>query len=74
MKVDDLKNGDLVKTTRASIGVPLDTAGLILQTHKVENTVPFTEKLIYYDVQLFGRPQRIIRRIAGDLEPLSESR
>ena len=66
--------GDLVKITRASVGVPLHTVGLILQTQKVENTVPFTEELIYHMVQLCIAPERVVRRMSEALEVISESR
>ena len=51
--------GDLVKITRASVGVPLYSIGLILETYKVENTVPFTDELIYHDIQLCSRNAKI---------------
>jgi len=69
-----LKPGDLVKITRASVGIPLYTVGLILQTHKVENTAPFTEELIYHEVQLCIAQQRTVRRTSRDLELINASR
>ena len=67
--------GDLVKITRASVGVPLYTTGLILKTHEVKNTAPFTNQIIYHDVQLcIERTQRIVRRMPQDLEVISASR
>jgi len=63
--------GDLVKITRASIGVPLDTSGLIIKIQKVENTPPFTDELIYHDVQLCTVPERIVRRMPRDLEVIN---
>lgn len=65
--------GDLVKMTKARIGVPLGSVGLILKTYKVENTVPFTEELIYHDVQLLAAPERTVRRMPKDLEVISAS-
>jgi len=67
--------GNLVKITRASIGVPIGTIGLILETHKVDNTAPFTEEIIYHDVRLCGlENKRTIRRMPRDLEVISASR
>ena len=61
--------------TRASIGVPKGTIGLILETHKVDNTAPFTDELIYHDVQLCGlEKMRTVRRMPRDLEVISASR
>ena len=69
-----MKVGDLVKITRASIGVPLYTRGLIIKTQKVENTPPFTDELTYHHVQLCTVPERIVRRLPRDLETLNASR
>jgi len=58
--------GNLVKITRASIGVPIGTIGLIIETH-----MPFG----YCDVQLCGlEKMRTVRRMPRDLEVISASR
>ena len=65
--------GNLAKITRASIGVPIGTIGLILGTHKVNNTAPFTDEIVYHDVQLYGlKNPRTVRRMPRDLEVISE--
>ena len=69
-----MKVGDLVKITRASVGVPLYSIGLILHTYKVENTVPFTEELIYHVVQICNAPERVVRRMSEALEVINASR
>jgi len=62
--------GDLVKITRASIGVPLGTIGLILQTLA---TGP-NQRYDYYQVQLCNSENRVIRRMQRDLEVINASR
>ena len=72
-----MKVGDLVKITRAGIGVPKGTIGLILKTHKQPRShEPFNEfGWIYHDVQLYGLKNiRTVRRIPKELEVISESR
>ena len=65
-----MKPGDLVKTTRARIGVPADTIGLILQTLA---TGP-NQRYDYYQVQLCNSEGRVVRRMRRDLEVISASR
>ncbi len=65
-----MKPGDLVKTTRARIGVPADTIGLILQTLA---TGP-DQRYDYYEVQLCNSKSRVIRRLERDLEIINASR
>ena len=65
-----MKAGNLVKITRASIGVPVNTVGLVLQTLA---TGP-DQRYDYYQVQLCNSEGRVIRRMRCDLEVISESR
>jgi len=67
-----MKVGDLVKIVRSSIGIPIGTIGLILETRKVDNTAPFTDEIIYHDVQLCGlKKTRTVRRMPRDLEVIN---
>jgi len=66
----NLKPGDLVKITRAGIGVPKDTVGLILQTLA---TGP-DQRYDYYQVQLCNGESRVVRRLERDLEVINASR
>ena len=61
-----MKPGYLVKITRASIGIPIGTIGLIIETH-----MPFG----YCDVQLCGlEKMRTVRRMPRDLEVIHGSK
>jgi hypothetical protein len=57
--------GDLVKVTRASIGVPINTLGLILAAHEGLNDY------MVYDIQLCSTKRRRIIRLSQDLEVIS---
>ena len=67
-----MKPGDLVKLTRASIGIPNGTLGLILST--VEAT-PNTHTILYHNVKLYGlkkpKSPKIVRRLPRDLEVIN---
>ena len=65
-----MKPGDLVKITRAGIGVPKDTVGLILRTLAVGPD----QRYDYYQVQLCNGESRVIRLLEKDLEVISASR
>jgi len=65
-----VKAGDLVKITRAGIGVPINTIGLILQTLA---TGP-DQLYDYYQVQLCNSENRVVPRLKRDLEVINESR
>ena len=65
-----MKPGDLVKITRAAIGVPINTIGLILQTLA---TGP-DQRYDYYQVQLCNSESRVVRRLERDLEVINASR
>ena len=61
-----MKAGDLVKVTRASIGVPLGTVGLIVKSHKPRAE---TIKHSIHEVQLYGVKLGCNRRfLSRDLE------
>ena len=67
-----MRAGDLVKVTRASIGVPLGSVGLIVKSHK-----PRAETIKYsiHEVQLYGVKLGCNRRfLSRDLEVVNESR
>ncbi len=62
-----MQPGNLVKITRASIGIPNGTIGLILKVypggHDVDDMV---------DIQTCDVRQRTVRRLERDLEVVSE--
>jgi hypothetical protein len=61
-----VRAGDLVKTTRAQIGVPLGSVGLIVKSHE-----PRAETIKYsiHEVQLYGVKLGCNRRfLSRDLE------
>ena len=67
-----MRAGDLVKVTRASIGVPLGSVGLIVKSHE-----PRAETIKYslHEVQLYGVKLGSNRRfLSRDLEVVNESR
>ena len=67
-----MKAGDLVKVTRASIGVPLGSVGLIVKSHKPRAE---TIKHSIHEVQLYGVKLGCNRRfLSRDLEVVNESR
>ena len=67
-----MRAGDLVKTTRAQIGVPLGSVGLIVKSHKPRAE---TIKHSIHEVQLYGVKLGCNRRfLSRDLEVVNESR
>ena len=67
-----MRAGDLVKTTRAQIGVPLGSVGLIVKSHKPRAE---TIKHSIHEVQLYGVKLDCNRRfLSRDLEVVNESR
>ncbi len=67
-----MRAGDLVKVTRASIGVPLGTVGLIVKSHEPRAE---TIKHSIHEVQLYGVKLGCNRRfLTRDLEVVNESR
>jgi hypothetical protein len=66
-----VKIGDLVKTTRFSVGVPAESLGLIVGLR----SLGWTDRLVY-DIDLFKEDQYGLRKyiyFKEDLEVLSES-
>jgi len=57
--------GNLVKITRASIGIPIGTIGLIL---KVFTPYPGSQTQALADIQICNAEQRTVRRLERDLE------
>ena len=67
-----MRAGDLVRTTRAQIGVPAGAIGLIIKSHK-----PLAETIKHsiHEVQLYGVKLDCNRRfLSRDLEVVNESR
>jgi len=56
--------GDLVRNTRASIGIPKGTVGLITNKH----TSADIDGYYIYEIQWLGRQMSHGRRLARDLE------
>jgi len=64
-----IQPGNLIKTTRPSIGIPVGTVGLVTEQHSVNNG---RRGLVVYVVKLHGIGST--RRFLGeDLEVLSAS-
>ena len=74
-----LHAGLLVRITRASIGVPPDTMGLIIKAYESStlsvnaSSLQKRNSITIYDVQVLGSG-RTIRRMSRDLEVINESR
>ena len=67
-----MRAGDLVKVTRASIGVPEGSIGLIIKSHEPRAE---TIKHSLHEVQLYGVKLGCNRRfLSRDLEVVNESR
>ena len=67
-----MRAGDLVKITRAQIGAPEGTIGLIVKTHEPRAE---TIKWGIHEVQLYGVKLDFNRRfLSRDLEVINESR
>ncbi len=65
-----IQPGNLIKTTRASVGIPVGTVGLVTERHSVNGGKP---GLVVYVVKLHGIGSTR-RFLEDDLEVLSESR
>ena len=65
-----MKAGDLVKTTRAQVGVPLGSIGLIIKSHDRRQNKHSIHEVHIYGVKL-GTNRRFLSR---DLETVNESR
>ena len=69
-----MRAGDLVRTTRAQIGVPAGAIGLIIETHEPRAGLCPTV-LSIHEVQLYGVKLGCNRRfLSRDLEVVNESR
>ena len=67
-----MRAGELVRTTRAQIGVPAGAIGLIIKSH---NPRAETIKHSIHEVQLYGVKLQFNRRfLSRDLEVVNESR
>ncbi len=67
-----MKAGSLVHITRASIGVPAGTIGLITKVYGSDR-IERHDTIMLYDIKLANGSGRIVRRIARDFEVISES-
>ena len=67
-----MKVGNLVNITRASIGVPAGTIGLITKVYGSDR-IERHDTIMLYDIKLANGSGRIVRRIARDFEVISES-
>ena len=71
-----MQPGNLVRITRASIGVPKDTIGLVVKARAIDDNVPDADEVyILFHVQLLCMPARgmngVVRRyLAQDLRKL----
>ena len=65
-----MQPGNLVKITRASIGIPNGTIGLILKVYP--GAGPLAGDLA--DIRICNAQQRTVRRLERDLEVISASR
>ena len=70
-----MKAGDLVKITRASLGVAYGRLGLIVEAHAPRAEAFIRDGTVLYVVKLVGSPSIPERRyLARDLEVINESR
>ena len=70
-----MRAGDLVKTTRAQIGVPAGAIGLIIKSHKPRGHYAKGTPWKIHEVQLYGVKLDFNRRfLSRDLEVVNESR
>jgi hypothetical protein len=67
-----MKPGDLVKMTKARIGVPRDTIGLITECHHVADSYQVFIVQLVKEHPKYGT--RTIRRISCDMEVINASR
>ena len=67
-----MRAGDLVRIKRASVGVPMDTLGLLTKKEKVFG--PEDRAAIWEVQMLYAGKRRARRYMSRDLEVASESR
>ena len=61
--------GDLIRNTRASLGIPKGSVGLITNKQKSGRVGPDDYESYYvYEIQWLGRQMSHSRRLARDLE------
>jgi len=64
-----MKVGDLVTNTRASLGIPKGSVGLIINKQKSATAGQYDDEGYYvYEIQWLGRQMSHSRRMARDLE------
>ena len=64
-----MKIGDLIRNTRASLGIPKGTVGLIIDKQKSAIAGKYDDESYYvYEIQWLGRRMSHSRRLARDLE------
>ena len=62
-------SGDLVRNTRASLGIPKGTVGLIINKQKSATAGQYDDESYYvYEIQWLGRQMSHSRRLERDLE------
>ena len=69
-----MKTGDLVRITRASIGVPVNSLGLVLRERQIFDDFPPDEwegDKVIWEVQMLDCVQRTRRYLERDLELLN---
>ena len=69
-----MQPGDLVKITRAAIGVPAGTMGLILSSHETRGDYDTATGEKIHILQLIGNKSFHRRYLGRDLEVISENR
>ena len=74
-----MRAGDLVRVTRASLGVPMGTLGLVTAKKKLFDSAPDEgynrhENEAIWEVQMLGVKSHTRRYMSRDLEVLNESR
>ena len=61
--------GDLIRNTRASLGIPKGSVGLIIGKNKSATAGQYDDESYYvYEIRWVGRQMSRSRRLARDLE------
>ena len=64
-----MKIGDLIRNTRASLGIPRGSVGLITNKQKSATAGQYDDESYYvYEIQWLGRQMSHSRRMERDLE------
>ena len=75
-----MKAGDLVRVKRASIGIPMDTLGLVTAKHDLFDDIPPADYsrenfgVAIWEVQMLGVKPHTRRYMSRDLEVINASR